>query len=78
LKTPTAEGSPGWLILLLLKKKHKKGLYAKSVNGDAFSDEIKKRNVSTIKADLGQVDLIIYSLAPVRKHPVTGVCIVLC
>jgi trans-2-enoyl-CoA reductase len=31
-------------ILLLLK--HKTGLYAKSVNGDAFSDEIKKRNVS--------------------------------
>jgi enoyl-[acyl-carrier protein] reductase/trans-2-enoyl-CoA reductase (NAD+) len=32
-----------------------------------------KKNVSTYKADLGQVDLIIYSLAPVRKHPVTGV-----
>jgi enoyl-[acyl-carrier protein] reductase/trans-2-enoyl-CoA reductase (NAD+) len=49
-------------------------LYAKSVNGDAFSDEIKKQTLDLIKADLGQVDLVIYSLAsPVRLHPVTGV-----
>jgi enoyl-[acyl-carrier protein] reductase/trans-2-enoyl-CoA reductase (NAD+) len=47
-------------ILLLLKRSTKAGLYAKSVNGDAFS-EIKK-TLALIKADLGQVDLIIYSL----------------
>ena len=49
-------------------------MYAKSVNGDAFSNEIKKQTLDLIKADLGQVDLVIYSLAsPVRLHPVTGV-----
>lgn len=50
------------------------GLYAKSINGDAFSDAIKQKAIDTIKADLGQVDLVIYSLAsPKRQHPVTGV-----
>lgn len=49
------------------------GLYAKSINGDAFSDEIKAKTIATIKADLGQVDLVIYSLAaPRRQHPKTG------
>lgn len=53
---------------------HKAGLYAKSINGDAFSNEIKRQTLDLIKADLGQVDLIIYSLAsPVRQHPTTGV-----
>jgi len=46
------------------------GLYAKSINGDAFSNEIKQKAIDTIKADLGQVDLVIYSLAsPRRQHP---------
>ncbi len=49
------------------------GLYAKSINGDAFSDAIKQKVIDTIKADLGQVDLVIYSLAsPRRQHPITG------
>ncbi len=49
------------------------GLYAKSINGDAFSKEIKQKVIDTIKADLGQVDLVIYSLAsPRRQHPLTG------
>lgn len=49
------------------------GLYAKSLNGDAFSDEMKARVISLIKADLGQVDLVVYSLAaPRRTHPSTG------
>jgi enoyl-[acyl-carrier protein] reductase/trans-2-enoyl-CoA reductase (NAD+) len=52
----------------------KAGLYAKSINGDAFSDEIKKQTIDLIKADLEQVDLLIYSLAsPRRTHPKTGV-----
>lgn len=50
------------------------GLYAKSINGDAFSDAIKQKTIDTIKADLGQVDLVVYSLAsPRRQHPKTGV-----
>ena len=53
---------------------HKAGLYAKSINGDAFSNEIKEKTIDLIKADLGQIDLIIYSLAsPVRTNPKTGV-----
>jgi enoyl-[acyl-carrier protein] reductase/trans-2-enoyl-CoA reductase (NAD+) len=49
------------------------GLYAKSINGDAFSSEIKERAIATIKEDMGQVDLVVYSLAaPRRQHPVTG------
>jgi len=52
----------------------KAGLYAKSINGDAFSNEIKQQTIDLIKKDLGQVDLVIYSLAsPVRLHPTTGV-----
>ncbi len=47
-------------------------LYAKSVNGDAFSQAVKQLTVDTIKADLGQVDLVIYSIASPRKtDPVT-------
>jgi enoyl-[acyl-carrier protein] reductase/trans-2-enoyl-CoA reductase (NAD+) len=52
---------------------HKAGLYAKSINGDAFSDEIKRQTIELIKADLGQIDLLVYSLAsPRRTHPKTG------
>lgn len=48
-------------------------LYAKSINGDAFSNEIKKQTIDLIKQDLGQVDLVIYSLAaPRRTHPDSG------
>jgi len=49
------------------------GLYAKSLNGDAFSHDAKQKTVDLIKEDLGQVDLVIYSLAaPVRKMPDSG------
>jgi enoyl-[acyl-carrier protein] reductase/trans-2-enoyl-CoA reductase (NAD+) len=73
-----AEGktaSPGWYNSAAFENAaHKAGLYAKSINGDAFSNDIKKQTVDLIKSDLGQVDLVIYSLAsPVRMHPVTGV-----
>ena len=67
--------SPGWYNSAAFEKEAKAaGLYAKSINGDAFSDEIKQQTVDMIKADLGQVDLVIYSLAsPVRTDPKTGV-----
>jgi len=49
------------------------GLYAKSFNGDAFSDEMKSRVMETIREDWGGVDLLVYSLAsPRRQHPRTG------
>jgi len=51
----------------------KEGLYAKSFNGDAFSNEMKQKVIETIKTDLGQIDMIVYSLAsPRRTDPVTG------
>jgi len=67
--------SPGWYNSAAFEDQaHEAGLYAKSINGDAFSNEIKKQTLELIKADLGQVDLVIYSLAsPVRMNPETGV-----
>ena len=75
---PPSEGktaSPGWYNSAAFEKEATKaGLYAKSINGDAFSKEIKEQTLDLIKKDLGQVDLVIYSLAsPVRMHPETGV-----
>jgi enoyl-[acyl-carrier protein] reductase/trans-2-enoyl-CoA reductase (NAD+) len=72
---PGKPGSPGWYNTAAFEKQaHQAGLYAKSINGDAFSDEVKQKTLDLIKADLGQVDLVIYSLAsPVRSNPRTGV-----
>lgn len=66
--------SPGWYNTAAFEKfAHQDGLYAKSINGDAFSTDIKQRTAELIRKDLGKVDLIIYSLAsPRRTHPVTG------
>jgi enoyl-[acyl-carrier protein] reductase/trans-2-enoyl-CoA reductase (NAD+) len=68
-------GSAGWYNSVAFEKAaHAAGLYAKSINGDAFSDAVKEQVIATIKADLGQVDCVIYSLAsPRRVHPKTGV-----
>lgn len=44
-----------------------------SIVGDAFSQEIKDKTIATIREELGQVDLVVYSVAsPRRTHPVTG------
>ena len=49
------------------------GYYARSINGDAFSDEIKAETIAAIREDLQEVDLVVYSLAsPRRTHPRTG------
>ena len=67
-------GSAGWYNSAAFHKyAEAEGLYAKSINGDAFSDELKAKTIETIKAEMGQVDLVVYSLAsPRRQHPVTG------
>lgn len=75
---PPSEGktaSTGWYNTAAFEKfAHQEGLYAKSINGDAFSNEIKQQTADLIREDLGQIDLLIYSLAsPVRTHPDTGV-----
>ena len=75
---PPSEGktaSPGWYNSAAFEAEaHKAGLYAKSINGDAFSNEVKRETLDMIKADFSQVDLVIYSLAsPVRTNPNTGI-----
>jgi enoyl-[acyl-carrier protein] reductase / trans-2-enoyl-CoA reductase (NAD+) len=75
---PSEEGrtaTPGWYNTIgFTRAAHAAGLYARNINGDAFSKEIKAQTLETIKNDLGQVDLVIYSLAsPRRVHPATGV-----
>ncbi|MDR2430203.1 MAG: trans-2-enoyl-CoA reductase family protein [Puniceicoccales bacterium] len=50
------------------------GLWAKSLNGDAFSDEMKARAIALIKREMPKLDLIVYSLAsPRRVDPKTGI-----
>ncbi len=72
--TETKPGTAGWYNSAAFHKyADQEGLYGKSINGDAFSDEIKAKTIETIKQDLGQIDLVIYSLAaPRRQHPKTG------
>ena len=67
-------GSAGWYNSVAFEEAAAEaGLYARSFNGDAFSKEIKEAVVAAIKADLGQVDCIVYSLAsPRRTDPETG------
>jgi enoyl-[acyl-carrier protein] reductase/trans-2-enoyl-CoA reductase (NAD+) len=76
-KEPSAgkTATPGWYNSAAFEDEATKaGLYAKSINGDAFSNEVKQQTIDLIKNDLGQIDLVIYSLAsPVRMHPTTGV-----
>jgi enoyl-[acyl-carrier protein] reductase / trans-2-enoyl-CoA reductase (NAD+) len=64
----------GWYNSAAFERAPKReGIYAKSVNADAFADETKARVLDLIQRDLGQVDLIVYSLAsPKRVHPRTG------
>ena len=68
-------GTAGWYNAAAFHEQAEAaGLYAKSFNGDAFSDDMKTQVIDLIKADLGQIDLVVYSLAaPRRTHPKTGV-----
>ncbi|HET7537538.1 MAG TPA: enoyl-ACP reductase FabV, partial [Candidatus Didemnitutus sp.] len=75
---PSEEGrpaTPGWYnTIAFTQAARAAGLYATNLNGDAFSDDIKKQALEIIKRDMGQVDLVVYSLAsPRRQHPKTGV-----
>ena len=50
-----------------------RAIYARTFDGDAFSDEMRERVIAAIAADLGSIDLLVYSLAaPVRAHPRSG------
>jgi len=76
-KAPTERktGTAGWYNTAAFHQQaSKKGLYADTINGDAFSDEIKAQTIDKIKANMDKVDLVIYSLAsPRRTDPDTGV-----
>lgn len=72
--TERKTGSAGWYNSVAFEKAAQaEGLYAKSFNGDAFSDEMKEEVVRTVRDDLGQVDAVVYSLAsPRRTDPRNG------
>lgn len=58
----------GWYNTKAFEKfAQEEGLYAKTVNGDAYSDECKREIIDIIKSDLGKVDMVIYSLAAPRR-----------
>jgi enoyl-[acyl-carrier protein] reductase/trans-2-enoyl-CoA reductase (NAD+) len=67
-------GTAGWYNTAAFHQQAgKANLYAKTINGDAFSNEIKQQVIETLKSDMGKVDLVIYSLAsPRRTDPETG------
>ncbi|GAB1072896.1 MAG: trans-2-enoyl-CoA reductase family protein [Shewanella algae] len=72
--TETKPGTAGWYNSAAFDKFAKaEGLYSKSINCDAFSHEAKAKVIELIKADLDQIDMVVYSLAsPVRKLPDSG------
>jgi enoyl-[acyl-carrier protein] reductase/trans-2-enoyl-CoA reductase (NAD+) len=67
-------GTAGWYNSAAFENEARAaGLYARSFNGDAFSDAMKAEVIAAIKSDLGQVDCVVYSLAsPRRTDPKTG------
>jgi enoyl-[acyl-carrier protein] reductase/trans-2-enoyl-CoA reductase (NAD+) len=74
---PSEDGrpaTPGWYnTIALTQAARAAGLYAGNLNGDAFSDDIKRQALDLVRDRLGPVDLVIYSLAsPRRVHPRTG------
>ncbi|BCD96919.1 enoyl-ACP reductase FabV [Marinagarivorans cellulosilyticus] len=72
--TERKTGSAGYYNAVAFDKAAEEaGLYAKTINGDAFSNEIKAATIEQIKADMGKIDLVVYSLAsPRRTDPNTG------
>ena len=67
-------GSAGWYNTAAFEQAAAaEGLWNKHLNGDAFTDELKSQAISLIRAEMGKIDLVVYSLAaPRRKDPVTG------
>jgi enoyl-[acyl-carrier protein] reductase / trans-2-enoyl-CoA reductase (NAD+) len=66
--TDRRTATPGWYNTTNLENfAAKDGYYAKSINGDAFSKEIKDQAIELIKNDLGKIDMVIYSLAAPRR-----------
>lgn len=65
--------SAGWYNTAAFEEfANAEGLYAKSINGDAFSAEVKQETIALIKKDLGKVDMVVYSLASPRRTTADG------
>lgn len=66
--------TPGWYNTKTFEQEAQAdGLYAKTINGDAFSREVKNEAIEMIKADMGKVDLVIYSLAAPKRMTEEGI-----
>lgn len=67
-------GSAGWYNNLAFDSEAtRSGLFTKTINGDAFSNEVKRQAVDVIRDEMAPIDLVVYSLAsPVRTHPISG------
>ncbi|QQR35852.1 trans-2-enoyl-CoA reductase family protein [Devosia oryziradicis] len=73
--TPDKTASAGWYNNRAFEYRAKAaGRVAVTIEGDAFSDAIKAEAIEAIRSHLGQVDLVVYSVAsPVRTDPKDGV-----
>lgn len=71
--TDTRSGTAGWYnTVAFTEAARNAGRVAENINGDAFSDEVKSETINIVREKLGQVDLVVYSLAsPRRTHPTT-------
>lgn len=69
----TRPGSAGWYNTAAFEEyANAEGIYAKTINGDAFSSQIKDETIALIKKDLGKVDMVVYSLAAPRRTTSDG------
>ncbi len=66
-------GTAGWYNTAAFEEfAHEDGYYAKTINGDAYSKEVKEQAIALIKQDLGKVDMVVYSLAAPRRTAPDG------
>lgn len=71
--TEKRTATPGYYNTVAFEQEARKnGLYAKSINGDAFSKEIKEQVITEIKENLGSIDMLVYSLAAPRRTMADG------
>lgn len=66
--------SSGWYNTVAFEEEAiKAGYNSITINGDAFSNEVKEKTIEIIKNNFGKIDLVIYSIAsPRRKDPISG------
>ena len=72
--TEKKTGNAGWYNSAAFDRYAKDaGLWSRSINGDAFSNEVRAKAIELAREMGGPIDLVVYSLAsPVRRLPDTG------